>query len=239
MRPRATFAALAFTMVVLAADIPAVAQGYGASHSPYRSDFRLRLGLATLDGNSEYWDDKKLDFTGDVEDLEDVAVGLDYRRRLGSRVAILLSGTSFEGRSTQEYLDFVDDRGASIRHRTILEMNSLELGLIFPLAGRQSPLVPYIGVGGGLYDYRLTESGDFIDFFPTVPEVFEETFQARGTTVGTFAVAGLDAHLGQDWSLYVEARWQDAEDQLEDDFDGFGSLDLSSQTLSAGLAWTF
>src|SRR6185436_3115178 len=40
--------------------------------------FRAYLGSFQPEGDSEYWNDKELDFTGGADDLENITFGADY-----------------------------------------------------------------------------------------------------------------------------------------------------------------
>lgn len=229
---------IAFAAALLAA--PSWAQ----VGSPYRSAgernfLRVQAGLFQPDGDGNYLPEKALEFTGNADDFEDVSIGIDYLRLLGDRTALQVSGNFFEGQADQAYLDFVDDRGRDIFHTTTLEVSSVNLGLLFYLASRGSAVVPYVGVGGGLYSWRLEESGEFIDFGLFEPEIFAGTFFDEGETFGYHYLLGLDIPLGQQFSIFAEGRWQEAEDDLAGDFQGFGTLDLSGREIRAGAAWSF
>lgn len=202
-------------------------------------NIRLRLGGFEPRGDSEYWDDKQRDFTGDPQDLEDVSFGLDYRVDLTPHVGLMFSGTLFEGELDQEYLDFEDDRGNAIGHTTSLELASATAGLVFHFTGPEAAIRPYVGAGGGLYAWRLEEDGEFIDFTPPPPVIFEGLLEAEGNAFGYYLLAGLDVPVGRNWSFFAEGRWQRVEDELGDDFEDFGDLDLSGRDLSAGIAWRF
>ena len=41
------------------------------------------------------------------------------------------------------------------------------------------------------------------------------------------------------FSVLTEARWQSADDELSDDFQGLGRLDLSGWDVRAGMTWRF
>ncbi|HEV2845553.1 MAG TPA: hypothetical protein VG477_11950, partial [Thermoanaerobaculia bacterium] len=62
---------------LLVASMPAFAQA--RSYYPEREGaFRIHLGGFQPDGESEYWEDNEEDFTGSVDDFENVSFGLDY-----------------------------------------------------------------------------------------------------------------------------------------------------------------
>lgn len=228
---------IAAALLVLAA-LPAGAQMY----SPYAygdNGIRFRVGLFTPAGNSQYWNEASVDFTGNAKDLKDAFGGVDYLRRLNPRLSLLITGSGFEGKTRMAYRDYTDTRGNDVAHTTKLNLASFGIGLMVYLAPRNAPIVPYVGAGGGFYSYRLTETGDFIDFTSSTPYIFHDRFTANGTTDGYFYLAGLDIPLSPTWSVFAEARWHKASDQLGGDFGGFGKIDLSGRQIAAGMSWTF
>jgi opacity protein-like surface antigen len=211
----------------------------GKGHWGEQQVFRLQLGSFTPDGSSSYWQEKTIDFTGDADDFEDLAFGMEYLRILSDHFGILGSFSYYEGSTDQSYLDFVDQSGAEIIHRTRLEISDLTVGVLVNITQRDKPVVPYVGAGGGLYFWRLRESGDFIDFNAFDAPIFTDTFENDGTVFGWYYLAGLEVPLSPNWSVFGEARWQEADDGLDGDFQGLGDLDLSGRRLSIGMGWSF
>lgn len=199
----------------------------------------IQLGMFAPDGDSDYWNDKELEFTGRADDFEDFSGGINYQRFLSERLALLASASYFEGDTDQSYIDFVDQFGAPITHTTTLEIATFEIGLLFRFLSREAPVIPYVGAAGGLHSWRLEESGDFIDFGLREPEIFTTSFSSEGDTFGYSWFLGLEIPLAENWSVSVEAKWRSAEDELGDDFQGFGTLDLSGQEYLAGMSWGF
>jgi opacity protein-like surface antigen len=208
-------------------------------HRAYQreGEFRLWLGSFRPDGDSQYWRDKELDFTGKAADLEDISGGADYLMGLSDRLSLAFSGSYFEGTTTQEYRNFEDNFGHRIRHDTTLGVGSATLGVIYHFTGPDAPVIPYAGAGGGAYFWRLQENGDFIDFNQN-NEIFNARLRSDGTAFGTYFLVGLEAPISRSLSLFAEGRWTQAEDTLSGDFEGFGKLDLSGRHISAGLAWS-
>jgi opacity protein-like surface antigen len=230
----------ASTLALLIA-LPAMAgqSGYRASgHWGEDQVFRFDLGAFTPRGDSRYWDDKEVDFTGDADDFEDAVLGVEWVKFLGDRTGLALGATFWEGGTDQAYLDFVDDRGFDIVHRTDLEVSSLTLGLLFHLTQRDRAIVPYVGAGGGVWAWRLTEVGEFIDFTQGL-EIFDDFFEDDGTALGYYWRAGLEVPIADSWAVHAEARWQRVDDDLGADFEGLGELDLSGRSISAGLSVSF
>jgi hypothetical protein len=208
--------------------------GWGPDNS-----VRLRLGLFTPEGNGDYFPDKEQDFTGAAKDFEDSIGSGDYLFNLSDNVGLMLSGGYFEGRQDQSYRDFVDNHGSRITHTTRLEISPVTLGIVVRLAPQRSPVVPYAGAGGGAYVWRLEESGDFINFGVPSHPIFSDTLKANGASLGYYLLAGLDVPISPYFSIFAEGRWHRAEDDLGQDFEDFGTLDLSGREVAAGLAWHF
>lgn len=208
-------------------------------HYPGESVFRASVGAFSPAGESAYWTDKELDFFTDVDDFEDFTFSLDFIQFVSSRVGVLVSASGWEGESTQSYRDFVDDFGDEIFHVTTLDVAWLDVGVIFHLLGDRAPVMPYVGAGGSFIAWELIEEGEFIDFGFRPPEVVRDVFVADGDGFGFFLLAGFEVPIGSTVSFFGEGRWRDADVELGQDFAGFGTLDLSGHSLTAGLSFSF
>lgn len=201
--------------------------------------FRIQLGEFEPDGDSIYWDDSAFDFDRDAGDFEDTALGLSYIRPLGPRLSLQISGFFYEADQDLAYRRFEDQFGNDILHTTEIELAAVTVGLIYKFTGPDAAVVPYVGAGGGLYAWRLTEVGDFIDFDDPGLEIFNDFFEDEDEELGVYFSAGLEVPLAETWSIFAEARWDAAEADLRGDFQGLGELDLSGRSYSAGLSWSF
>lgn len=210
----------------------------GRGHWGETQAMRIQIGSFEPRGESTYWDDKALDFTGSPADFDDTSVGISYVRFLGERLGVVISGNFFDGQSSQHYLDFVDEFGNEIVHDTELETANFTVGLLLHLTRRDAAIVPYVGGGGGFYFWNLTEFGDFIDFDQGA-EIFYGEFEDDGSTFGWYVHAGIEVPIGPNWSLYGDVRRERADDELAGDFAGFGDLDLSGRAYSIGASFSF
>jgi opacity protein-like surface antigen len=222
-----------------AAAAPAAGQPFGYRKAYDQNQIRLRGGLFTPAGEGAYWSDKERDFSGRAEDFEDGVFAVDYSRALTPFLSVEAGFTGFEGSQDQRYLDFTDAGGAAIEHRTTVDTSRFDLGVRVHLGPKELPILPYVAAGGALVSYTLTESGEFVDFNPPPPTIFDDTFTAEGEAFGWYAAAGLEANLGATWSLFAEYRHVDVEDDLGGDFSEFGSLDLSGREITAGIGLRF
>lgn len=237
MNPRKTRVIIALTMLLLAA-LPALAQYKGQRYYPTREGaFRIHLGDFLPQGDSEYWDDKEQKFTGSVDDLENISFGADYLLPLNNHLSLMFSGSVYEGDTTNAYRDFEDNFGNRIRHDTTLDIVSGTIGLVVHLTGPDVAIQPYLGAGGGSYFWEIEESGDFIDEGrPSLP-IFSADLRSNGVAFGYYGLAGLEAPITPRLSLFVEGRWTEVDDDLSDDFEGFGKIDLGGREIAAGLSW--
>ena len=226
------------TVLLFSISLPLGAQealGYFAGQSIFRGS----IGAFSPDGDSQYWADKEFDFTAVADDYEDFTFAGDYLHYLSARVGLLASFGVWEGSATQSYRDFVDNFGGEISHVTKLQTAWLDLGMVLSLLGRRAVVMPYVGAGGSLVSFGLTEEGEFIDFGFSPPEVIRDRYLADGDTFGFFWLAGFEVPLGAGTALFAEARWRVADVELEQDFSGLGTLDLSGRALTAGISFSF
>ncbi|HEV8628797.1 MAG TPA: hypothetical protein VGV61_00670 [Thermoanaerobaculia bacterium] len=233
-------------LLLLAGAAPGAARDHGYRNGRYRSDrytpdnsVRLRLGLFTPDGKSDYFRDAERDFTGNAKDLEDIVGGLDWVHQFQGPLGFMLSADFFQGKNDQSYRNFTDNRGREIVHTTTLEITPVTAGLVFQLAPERSPVIPYVGAGGGVYAWKLRESGDFIDFTTPQREIFTDTNQDDGAALGYYVLAGLEVPIGSYFSFFAEGRWDRADDKLSKDLAGLGTVDLSGRRVTGGVAWHF
>lgn len=201
---------------------------------------RFRGGLFAPDGDSQYWTDAEELFTGDASELEDAVVGIDYEMDLvgDGRLSLILSGSGYEGEDDREDRFFEDELGNPIVHTVTLDVASFTAGLKLDLIPN-GPVRPYVGAGGGYYVWELEERGDFVFSGPQFDEIFTETFKDDGATLGYYLLAGVEIPFNENWGIFAEGRWHNAEDDLSDDFEDFGKLDLSGREFSGGFSWTF
>ena len=122
------------------------------------------------------------------------------------------------------YADLVNRNGDEIAQDLKLRVAPFTATVRVLPFGRSRAVQPYLGGGIGLFSYRYSEVGEFVDF--TDRSVFRDQFVATGSEVGPVALAGVRFPLGDAWSLGGEVRYQKAAADLSEDFLG-SKLDLS------------
>lgn len=226
--------------VVTAALCALIAADVSAQGNWRPGDFgslRFRLGVFEPAGSSDFWDQYFTDFTGAPSSLEGLTFGVDYLWRTSRSSGLLFGGSFFSADTTVAYRDWETGDGQDISHLVELEMADLTAAYVVRLG--DGGIRPYLGAGGGILWWQFREEGSFIDFGdPELPIVFA-SYLADGTTWELFALAGLDVPLGYRWSFFFEGRYRWADDELNKDFAGFGTVDLSGLELAGGLSFNF
>jgi hypothetical protein len=86
---------------------------------------------------------------------------------------------------------------------------------VLPL-GHRAPVVPYFGAGIGVYGWRYSESGTFVDYTPPVPRnppTFNGTFVGSGSASGPVVLGGIRIPIGP-MAPGFEVRWQKGQANL-------------------------
>jgi outer membrane protein W len=159
----------------------------------------------------------------DIRDFDTGSIGLEWLLPIGEFLEVG-AGAAFTSRTVPSVYDgFVNRDGSEIEQDMKLRIAPFTATVRLLPFGRSRAVQPYLGGGIGLFNYRYSEVGDFVDF--TDRSVFRDQFVAKGTETGGVALAGIRFPIGDAWSLGGEVRWQKASADLDDDFLGT-TLDL-------------
>ncbi|MEE4270079.1 MAG: outer membrane beta-barrel protein [Thermoanaerobaculales bacterium] len=202
-----------------------------------QNQLRFRLGLFEPTGDSDGWDGVFEGFTGSPSDLQDMVWGMDFVWFFGPNTGVLFGSSFFSGDTTSAYEDWQSFDGRDIRHTTRLEFADLTASFVVRFSDGR--FRPYLGLGGGIVWYELTDEGEFIDFGDPDLPVFWAWYGADGTAFTAHGLAGVDVAMSPHTSFFIEGRYRWAEDTLGDDYSGFGDLDLSGWEVSGGFAFAF
>ena len=155
--------------------------------------------------------------TFDLDEFNGPLVGAEWLIPLGEFVEAG-AGVSFSRRTvTSVYTDFQANDGSEIAQDLRLRIVPVALTLrVLPL-GQSSPIQPYIGAGLGIFAWRYSESGDFINFGASGRPIFRDTFAEDGTATGPIALGGI-RFAGDTVSAGAEIRYQSAEGEVGEDF---------------------
>lgn len=160
----------------------------------------------------------------DIDDFTGGSIGIEWLLPVGEFFEAGL-GAGFTSRTVPSvYGDLVNRNGDEIEQDLKLRVAPFTATVRVLPFGRSRAVQPYLGGGIGLFSYRYSEVGEFVDF--TDRSVFRDQFVATGSEVGPVALAGVRFPLGDAWSLGGEVRYQKASADLSEDFLGT-KLDLS------------
>ena len=163
-------------------------------------------------------------FAFDIKDFNSGSVGLDYLLPIGEFFEVG-AGIGLTSRTVNSvYDDYVNRDGSEIEQDLRLRIVPMTLTARILPFGRSRAVQPYVGGGLGVFNYRYSEVGEFVDFSDN-NSVFNDRFVATGTELGPVAVAGIRFPVGDRFSLGGEVRYQKAEADLSNDFLG-DTLDL-------------
>jgi hypothetical protein len=153
---------------------------------------------------------RRNDLVFDLGDFNGASVGGEWLVPLGNYVEAG-AGIAFSRRTVPSvYARFVDRDGSEIEQDLRLRIVPVAFTVrVLPL-GQTSPVQPYFGGGLGIFNWRYSESGEFID-----PQglIFREQFVGSGNETGPVVLGGI-RFAGDAVSGGVEVRYQSADAPL-------------------------
>jgi hypothetical protein len=234
MRSRLAWAVASVLTVSLASADTAFAQ---------QQSLNLSIGLFAVRGEDARVDGDALVenrnlYLFEFDDFNSASISAEYLFGFGEYLEAG-GGIGFTSRGVDTiYEDYVRPDGTEIDQTLKLRIVPISATLrILPL-GRSGVFQPYVGGGIGIYNWRYSETGDFIDFSVPGHTIFRESYTATGTSVGPVAVFGARFPLGN-LTFGGEVRYQKAEGDLDErDFLG-PKIDLGGFHYAAtvGFRW--
>jgi hypothetical protein len=121
------------------------------------------------------------------------------------------------------YRNLTHADGGEIEQDLKLRVVPITATVRFLPLGRGAAVEPYIGAGVGVFAWRYSETGEFVDIDGII---FRDSFSGSGATAGPVVLGGVGIPFGA-WSIGFEARYQWAEGDLPADQDFWGTkIDL-------------
>jgi opacity protein-like surface antigen len=130
------------------------------------------------------------------------------------------------------YADLVNANGSEIAQDLRLRIIPITATVRFLPLGRGAAVEPYVGGGVGFFNWRYSESGEFVD--SSDGSIFRNTYEADGTAVGPVILGGLRFPAGDALTVGVEYKWQKAEgdtNRVESELLG-DKIDLGGQSIN-------
>ena len=144
------------------------------------------------------------------EDFNGTSVGAEWLLGVGNYVEVGVGAGWYQQTALSVYDEYVDYDGTEIEQDFVLRVSPITGTARFFPFGRRAVLQPYAGAGIGLFNWRYSEIGDFIDFgYADQPKFFGE-YVASGSDAGRVYLAGVRVAGGR-YAAGIEFRYQDAQ----------------------------
>jgi outer membrane protein W len=170
-----------------------------------------------------------LDFLSfNIKDFSGGTAGAEYLVGLGDWLDAGLGVGIYRRTVPSVYTEFVNANGSEIEQDLRLRIIPFTATVRLLPLGRSSAIQPYIGAGLGVFNWRYSESGSFVDFRDT--SIFRDSFIGSGSATGPVILGGLRFPAGA-WAIGGEVRYQKAEGDLPLDQDfSADKIDLGGYT---------
>ena len=165
----------------------------------------------------------------DIKDFRAATVGAEWLIGFGDKVEGSL-GVGFNTRTVPTvYIDYQNRTSSGaiteIEQDLQLRVVPFTATVRFLPIGRHEGIVPYLGAGVAVLNYRYTESGQFVDNKGVVFSP-KDSYVGSGSATGPVILGGLRVPIGN-WGVGGEVRWQSAQGTLQADQNFAGSkIDL-------------
>ena len=147
----------------------------------------------------------------DIGRFNGVTVGGEYLVGLTPNIEGGLGIGFYQRTVPAVYTDFVNQsNGAEIFQDLKLRVVPFSATVRFLPLGHDNPVQPYVGAGVGVFAWRYSETGQFVD---TSSNIFTDTFVGSGNEVGPLVLGGLRIGMGA-IGVGGEVRWQHAKADL-------------------------
>jgi len=214
---------------------------------------RPRIGLKFETGygfqfaQNDIFDFLVTQHTLDRSDFNSPYIGGELGVRVSERWDVAI-GVGYQSSSQRsEFREFVGTDDLPIRQVTELVIIPAVVAAKYYPAGRGRAIgrfawvpqrfSPFVSAGIGVASYRLMQDGEFVDF--ETLDIFQETFVTDRQAFLARAAAGVDIAVGGAFALNGEARYSWARSSLDEDYAGFGDIDLDGIQLVAGISIRF
>jgi hypothetical protein len=162
-------------------------------------------------------------FAFELEDFNGPTVGGEWLVALGRNLEGGLGVGFYSQTVPSVYADLVDEDGFEIEQDFKLRVVPFSATIRFLPLGREAPVQPYIGAGVGVFAWRYSEAGDFVD---ENDDIISARSVGSGGAAGPIVMGGVRFPIGS-VDLGGEIRYQNATGELPDDQGFFGSeIDL-------------
>jgi hypothetical protein len=128
------------------------------------------------------------------------------------------------------YAELIDSDGTEIAQDLKLRIMPVSATVRFLPVGRGGAVEPYFGAGIGIFNWRYTETGEFVDLSDNT--IFRSSYEAKGNAVGPLVLGGIRFPVGAAWAIGGVFRWQRALGDTDSEVSGLlgEKIDLGGWT---------
>ena len=139
-----------------------------------------------------------------TEDFNNVVINGEWLVAIGDFVEAGASIGYYRRTVPSVYERFVDSDGSEINQDLKLRIMPFTATFrVLPL-GRHAPIQPYLGAGVGVFNWRYSEIGEFVD--STDLTIFPASYVAEGTDTGPVVLGGVRIPIGDAFATGGEIR---------------------------------
>ncbi len=143
----------------------------------------------------------------DIDDFNGASFGGEFLFGLGEYLEGGVGVNYYQRTVPSIYRDVVADDGFEIAQELKLRVIPISATVRFLPIGRGG-VEPYVGAGIGIFPWRYSEVGEFVDF--SDDSIFRDRYVADGTAVGPVVLGGIRFPVADIWTIGGEIRWQKA-----------------------------
>jgi hypothetical protein len=154
----------------------------------------------------------------EIDDFNGFSIGGEYLVGLGDFLEAGVGVGYYQKSVDSIYENLENANGTEIEQTLKLRIVPVTGTVRFLPLGRNRSVVPYVGAGIGAFNWRYSESGEFVDNFDD--SIFRNTYVAKGWTVGPVILGGIRFPIGEAFTIGGEARWQKADGDTDIDESG-------------------
>lgn len=158
----------------------------------------------------------------DITEFNGFTLGGEYLIGLSRNVEAGLGVGFYQKTTPVVYTDSVNSNGQEIFQDLKLRVIPFSATVRLLPLGDRSPIQPYIGAGVGVFVWRYSETGEFID---SRDNIFVDNFVGKGSVAGPLVLGGVRFPAGP-IAAGGEIRWQSAKADLPGD-QGFAGSKIS------------
>ena len=151
------------------------------------------------------------DLVFNISDFKGASLSGEWLFALGDFVEAGVGAGFYQRTVPTVYREFTHDSGNEIEQDLKLRIVPVTATVRFLPIGRGS-VEPYVGVGIGAFNWRYSETGEFVDTSDS--SVFRATYKANGTAVGPVFLAGIRAPIAEVWDVGGEVQFQRATGEI-------------------------